>query len=649
TIALGIDVDAPWRKLPKATRKWLLFTDEQPVVAVKPGPDRDEYDYNGTFVSAKRHVLQTLAGSPSERMRERALGYVVTVACPSCGGRRLKAEALAVRFAGHDIAQLGAMPLVELAKTLRPTAELRGARAAWESPDSGERSDVAVTIARDLLARIDVLLELGLGYLSMDRGSTSLSPGETQRVRIATQLRSGLFGVVYVLDEPSAGLHPADAEPLLRVLEQLRSAGNSLFVVEHDMDVVRRADWVVDVGPGAGERGGRVLYSGPVAGLAQVEASATRRFLFAQTTTRAPRALRAPVGWLRLRGITRHNLRELAVEIPLGVLTAVTGVSGSGKSTLVSQVLPAVLARELGAVLGRASAARAADDGESAERDAGLDAAVAAVVVEGLGNTRRVVQVDQKPIGRTPRSNLATYTGLFDAVRKLFAATPAAKKRRWSASRFSFNLAEGRCETCQGEGFVSVELMFLPSSYAPCPMCHGARYNPKTLEVRYRDKNIAEVLALTVDDACVLFANDAPVRRSLETLIEVGLGYLRLGQPAPQLSGGEAQRIKLATELQRAQRGSVLYLLDEPSSSLHPADVERLMLQLQRLVDAGNSVLVVEHEMSVVANADWVIDLGPGGGDDGGLIVAMGPPSELAHASGSRTAPFLAKRLSARM
>jgi excinuclease ABC subunit A len=639
-VALGIDIDRPWHKLPRRKRDWLLFTDEQPIVEVNPGADRNEYDYNGKFVSAKRYVMQTLAHSGSELMRERALRFVETIACPACRGRRLRPEALAVTFASHDIAQLTAMPLGELLQTLRPAAELQHPSAAWESPDSGESTEVAVAIARDLVARIEVLRELGLGYLSTDRSSATLSPGELQRLRIATQLRSGLFGVVYVLDEPSAGLHPADAEPLIAVLERLKAAGNSLFVVEHNMDVVRRADWLVDVGPGAGERGGRVLYSGDVAGLQRVEGSVTRRFLFRASKPPAQRAVRAAAGWIHLTGIRRHNLNELDASIPLGVLTAVTGVSGSGKSTLISQVLAGVAARQLGV-----------DPGTPGDRDdeSALDVrAIAADVcttTTGLGAIDRLVQVDQKPIGRTPRSNLATYTGLFDGVRKLLATTDEATARSWSAGRFSFNVAEGRCETCQGEGFVSVELLFLPGTYAPCPSCHGARYSPDTLQIAYRGKNIAEVLGLTVEDAAAFFADLPRISRSLQTLLEVGLGYLRLGQPAPELSGGEAQRIKLATELQRARRGHALYLLDEPTTSLHPADVALLMSQLHRLVDAGNTVVVVEHDMDVVASADWVIDMGPAGGDAGGRIVAAGTPAELARIEGSRTAPYLAARI----
>jgi excinuclease ABC subunit A len=626
-IALGYDVDVPWRKLPKSKRHWLLFTDEQPVVPVEPGADRDEGYYNGKFVSAKRHVMQTLANSKSERMRERALRYVVTIECPACRGARLRPEVLRVTFAGHNIAQLNALPLADLVGVLQPTA----ARDPDATPRELEESAAAVVIARDLVARIEVLLELGLGYLSVDRSSVTLSAGEAQRLRVATQLRSGLFGVVYVLDEPSAGLHPADSKPLLDVLARLQRSGNTLFVIEHDMSVVRRADWVIDVGPGAGEHGGRVLYSGPVEGLRTVDESITRRFLFPSDARRTRRELRAPQGWLHLNHVTRHNLRDLTVEFPLRAMTAVTGVSGSGKSTLVSQVLTHALARSLGSELEREPDADDVDTGE--------------ISVTGAEAIARLVQVDQKPIGRTPRSNLATYTGLFDAVRALFADTPLARRRRWSASRFSFNVDEGRCETCRGEGFVAVELMYLPGTYGPCPTCHGARYDARTLEVTYRDKNIAEVLGLSVDEAAELFADQATVSRSLTVLREVGLGYLRLGQPATELSGGEAQRIKLATELQRNPRAHTLYVLDEPTTSLHPADIELLVGQLHRLVDAGHSMIVVEHEMSVVARCDWVIDLGPGGGVDGGRIVAQGTPAQVAAAKNSRTGPFLAQRL----
>jgi excinuclease ABC subunit A len=632
-VTLGYDVDRPWRELPQADRDWILFTDEQPTVDVHPdrAAVQADYTYKGTFSSARRHVLHTLANTGSPAMRERALRYVETVDCPVCHGARLRPEALAVTFAGATIAQLAQLPVTELAEVLRPTAELRDPGAAWLSAESGETTEVAVRIARDLRERVLVLEELGLGYLSLGRTTTTLSPGEMQRLRLATQLRAGLFGVVYVLDEPSAGLHPADAEPLLEVLDRLKNSGNSLFVVEHDMDVVRRADWVVDVGPGAGQYGGRVLYSGPVGGLAATADSGTRRFLFG--TERPPvRPARQPCGWLHLRGISRHNLQHLDADVPLGVFTAVTGVSGSGKSTLVTQVLAGVVSHRLGA-----------DPAE--EEDGSADDGAVVVEAEGVEAFDRLVRVDQKPIGRTPRSNLATYTGMFDAVRKLFAGTEEARRRGYAAGRFSFNVAGGRCETCQGEGFVAVELLFLPGTYSPCPTCSGARYNPETLEVTWAGKNIAEVLGLTVDEAVTFLADVPAAARSLTTLQDVGLGYLRLGQPATELSGGEAQRIKLATELQRARRGHALYLLDEPTTGLHPADVALLLRQLHLLVDAGNTVVVVEHEMDVVVSADWVIDLGPGGGDAGGRIVAVGSPADVARVEKSRTAPYLAARL----
>ncbi|MEO8549163.1 MAG: excinuclease ABC subunit A, partial [Kofleriaceae bacterium] len=403
-----------------------------------------------------------------------------------------------------------------------------------------------------------------------------------------------------------------------------------LFVVEHDLDVIRHADWIVDVGPAAGQHGGRILYSGPPAGLAKIEASCTRVHLFDEALE-APREPRTPATWLELAAIKRHNLTGLDAKFPIGLLTSVTGVSGSGKSSLVSQALVELVSQALG-------------HEDLAETDDAEDAVIDPTegkIAGGLAGVERLVVVDQKPIGRTPRSNLATYTGLFDHVRKLFASTKQAKARKYDAGRFSFNVAKGRCEKCEGEGFVFVEMLFLPSVYAPCPVCHGARYNAKTLEITVRDKSIADILAMTVDDAFAFFADEPPIRRALEVVRQVGLGYLRLGQPATELSGGEAQRIKLATELQRAQRGTTLYILDEPTTGLHPSDVEKLLAQLDALVAAGNTVILVEHEMRVVAASDWVIDLGPGAGDQGGEIIAAGPPAVVAQARGSKTAPYL--------
>ena len=442
-----------------------------------------------------------------------------------------------------------------------------------------------------------------------------------------------------MLDEPSAGLHPADTEALLRALDRLKASGNSLFVVEHELDVIRHADWIVDVGPAAGEGGGEILYSGPPEGLRAVENSRTRPHLFGDEPFR-PRPPRPPQGWLRLSGITRNNLSRLDAAFPLGTFTTVTGVSGSGKSSLVSQALVELVADALG---------QEAPVMEEEETDDALEraprAATGGRIASGMEGVKRLVVVDQKAIGRTPRSNLATYTGLFDHVRKIFAGTRMARTRRYDAGRFSFNVAKGRCENCQGEGFVMVELLFLASVYTPCPVCQGARYNAKTLEIKYRDKSIADVLGLTVDAAWEFLAEEPLVRRALEVLRQVGLGYLRLGQPATELSGGEAQRIKLATELQRAHRGQTLYVLDEPTTGLHPADVEKLMAQLDGLVDAGNTVVVVEHNMRVTAGSDWVIDIGPGAGDEGGRVVAAGSPAEIARSAGSRTAPYLARFL----
>ena len=644
-VSLGYDIDKPWRDLPRRDRDWILFTDEQPSVPVYIGYDasqtrravrrREPPSYLGNFASARRFVLQTFATTQSALVKKRVSRYLINGECDQCHGRRLRRESLSVTFAGLDLAALSALPLHRLAALLRPYA---GGAAARSFEGHPEKAIVARRIAADLLARLSALLGLGLGYLALDRTTPTLSPGELQRLRLATQVRSNLFGVVYVLDEPSAGLHPADTEALLDALARLKASGNSLFVVEHDLDVIRRADWLVDVGPLAGEQGGHVLYSGPPGGLREVEASQTRRYLF-DPAPPAPRPPRAPRGWLRLQGVTRNNLRDLEVRFPLGVLTCVTGVSGSGKSSLVSQALVELVAARLG------SALPVEEEGEPLERAAPV--ASAGRIAEGMDAIERLVRVDQKPIGRTPRSNLATYTGLFDPVRRLFAATRAARARRYDAGRFSFNVKKGRCETCEGEGSVFVELLFLPGVYAPCPACHGARYNAQTLEIRYRGKTIAEVLRLTVDAARDFFADAPHVARPLDVLREVGLGYLRLGQPATELSGGEAQRIKLATELQRVQRGRTLYVLDEPTTGLHPSDVEKLLQQLQGLVDAGNTVIVVEHELRVVAGSDWVLDVGPGAGDDGGRVVAEGPPAAVAAARGSRTAPYLARFLGA--
>jgi excinuclease ABC subunit A len=639
-VTLGYDVDIPWRDLPKKQRDWILFTEETPTVPVyagfTPAQTRDalkrklEPSYQGTFTGARRYILHTFTHSQSALMKKRVSQFMQGSPCPLCEGKRLNKAALSVKFAGVDIGELSQMSLLQLAELLRPVAEGQGDKKL-----SVEKRLAAQRIAQDLLERVSTLTDLGLGYLALERSTPTLSSGELQRLRLATQLGSQLFGVIYVLDEPSAGLHPADGEALFAALDRLKAAGNSLFVVEHDLETMRRADWLIDVGPAAGEHGGQVLYSGPPAGLAQIEASQTREYLFAEKRP-VSQPPRQPTGWLSLEGVTRNNLNDLSVDFPLGCFTAVTGISGSGKSSLVSQALLELVGAGLGRVV-------ESEDEPSLEDDAPQTSG--GRISGGLEHIRRLVQVDQKPIGRTPRSNLATYTGLFDNVRKLFAATPAAKKRNYDAGQFSFNVAKGRCPNCEGEGFVSVELLFMPSVYAPCPTCHGARYNPQTLAIKWQGLTIAQVLGLTVEQAVEVFSEQPGVLRSLQVLRDIGLGYLRLGQPATELSGGEAQRIKLATELQRNARGATLYVLDEPTTGLHPRDVDRLLSQLNHLVEAGHTVIVVEHEMRVVAQSDWVIDIGPGAGDRGGKVVVSGTPQTVAKSKSSRTAAFLGREL----
>lgn len=645
SMTLGFDVDRPWREMPKKDRQWLLFTEDQPVVPVYAGFTpvevrealklKKEPSYQGTFTSARRYVLQTFATTQSALMKKRVSQYMLSRDCPTCDGKRLRPESLSVKFAGFDITEISRMPLKQLFRLLEPYATGTQGDFLKLKAKHPEQATVQQRIAKDLTSRIEVLLELGLGYLSLERSTPTLSPGELQRLRLGTQVHSNLFGVVYVLDEPSAGLHPADTAALLKALDRLKNSGNSLFVVEHDLDIIRHADWIVDIGPAAGEQGGRILYSGPPAGLERVMESETRRYLF-DDRSEPPRPVRSPQGWLNLVGVTRNNLKNLDAAFPLGVFTTVTGVSGSGKSSLVSQALVELVAESLGAVI-------------TEDDDVGLEpideAPTVGHISSGMNVIRRLVKVDQKPIGRTPRSNLATYTGLFDHVRKLFASTKLSRARRYGAGRFSFNVAQGRCETCKGEGVVMIELLFLPSVYAPCSACLGSRYNAKTLEVKYRNQTIADVLAMTVDAAAEFFVDEEALVRPLSLLRAVGLGYLRLGQPATELSGGEAQRIKLATELQRSQRGHSLYVLDEPTAGLHPSDVDKLMAQLQSLVEQGNTVVVVEHDMSVVAASDWVIEVGPGAGNEGGQIVNASTPTELARTAKTQTAGYLSQYL----
>lgn len=640
-MTLGYNVDIPWHDLPKKDRDWILFTEEQPVVPVYSGLNmaqvqqalarKMEPSYMGTFTGVKRYVMQTFANSQSQAMKKRVSKFMLSAPCPVCHGKRLRPEPLSVKFAGMDIAEFYKLNIKNLREIISSSLKSKTNNPDQKHP---EKALVLERIGQDLLSRLDVLIDLGLGYLTLERSTPTLSPGELQRLRLGTQIHSNLFGVVYVLDEPSAGLHPADTQSLLRALDRLKAAGNSLFVVEHEVEIIRHADWIVDVGPGAGEKGGEILYSGPLQGLEKIDKSVTRRYLF--NVDQSQKSERQAKGWLQLRDVSRNNLKHIDADFPLGVLTSVTGISGSGKSSLISQALVELVLEKLGQQI------PGIDDQEDNLLQAENPKTTTGYISEGISHIRRLIPVDQKPIGRTPRSNLATYTGLFDHVRKLFANTKMAKSRKYDAGRFSFNVAKGRCPNCEGEGFVMVELLFLPSVYTPCPACHGSRYNEKTLEITYNEKNIAQVLAMTVDEAFDFFESEPQIDRALDVVRQVGLGYLRLGQPATELSGGEAQRIKLATELQRAQHGNTLYILDEPTTGLHPSDVDNLLVQLNKLVDQGNTVIVIEHDMHVVANSDWVIDVGPGAGDEGGEIVVCGLPAAVAGKPASQTGKYLA-------
>ena len=615
---LGYDLDSPWQELPQEDREWILFTEERPVVTVKPlrGEDQIQRNYKGTWRSVASYLTNTLAETQSDTLRKRVLSYMESRVCETCHGRRLNPEALKVTYAGMPIDELGALPLDKVYEVL-----------AAQEPSEGSAEDL---LLKQILPALQSALDLGLAHLSLDRPAPTLSAGELQRIRLSAQLRSGLFGVAYVLDEPSAGLHPAERGAVLDICRRFIDAGNSVLLVEHDMELVAQTDYLVDVGPLAGERGGEVVYAGPTSEYTGDAPTAKALANRAPSLNDDPRSA---TGELSLAGVSARSIDGLNVSFGMGQFTAVAGVSGSGKSTLVSTVLAGVL---------REAASTVVDE----EDEVGQDGEWGVDKQEGFDAVSRVVQITQKPIGRTPRSTLATYTGLFDGVRKLFAGTDEAKRRKWTVSRFSYNVKQGQCPTCGGAGKIEVELVFLPGSYTTCPDCGGARYNDETLEVTWEGLTIAEVLELTVDEAADVFANEPKILRAVETLQAVGLGYLRLGQGAPELSGGEAQRIKLATELQRSRnsrRGHTVYLLDEPTTGLHPADVALLVQELNSLVDAGQTVIVVEHDLSVIAQADRVIEMGPGAGADGGQIVATGTPAQLAERD-TATGKVLAER-----
>ena len=607
---LGFDMDTPWSKLPAKARRSLLYGHPTEIHVRYRNRYGRQRSYYTAFEGVVPYVERRHAEAETDTSRERFAGYMREVPCEACGGARLKPVSLAVTVGGRSIAEIAGLPIGEAAEFLL------GLRL------DGRDAQIAERVLKEVNERLRFLIDVGLHYLSLDRAAGTLAGGEAQRIRLATQIGSGLVGVLYVLDEPSIGLHQRDNQRLIETLVRLRDLGNTLIVVEHDEETIRTADWVVDIGPGAGEHGGRIVVSGPVADLMDSKESLTGAYLSGRMAIEAP-LVRRPVDTkraLRVEGASEHNLRDVSVSFPLGCLVAVTGVSGSGKSTLVNDVLYASLAREL-------NGARVVPGRHKR--------------VTGLEHVDKVVHVDQSPIGRTPRSNPATYTGVFDHIRKLFAETPEAKMRGYLQGRFSFNVKGGRCEACAGDGTLRIEMNFLPDVYVPCEECHGARYNRETLEVHYKGKTIAEVLDMPIEEALEFFAPVPAIARHLQTLVDVGLGYVRMGQSAPTLSGGEAQRVKLAAELQKRSTGRTVYVLDEPTTGLHFEDIRKLLGVLHTLVDKGNTVIVIEHNLDVIKSADWIIDMGPEGGSGGGRVVSEGSPEEIAAVEDSHTGRFL--------
>ena len=611
---LGFDLNTPFKDLPAKTRAAILDGKDYKVEVSYRNRFGRERRYTSGFEGVKAYIKRKHEETESDFARDRYEQYMRQVACPSCGGARLNPTILGVKVGGKSIADITDLSLADA------LSFVRGLKLTAREAKIGEQ------VLKEIDARLQFLLDVGLDYLTLSRSAGTLSGGEAQRIRLATQIGSGLVGVLYVLDEPSIGLHQRDNRRLIETLTKLRDMGNTLIVVEHDEDTMREADWIVDVGPGAGEHGGEIVHSGSFEELLKNTKSITGDYMAGRRTIEVP-ASRRPVDkkrQLTVRGARENNLKNVTVSFPLGVFTAVTGVSGSGKSTLVNDILYTSLANKL----------------NGAKQVPGRHKSI-----DGLEHLDKVIHVDQSPIGRTPRSNPATYTGVFDHIRKLFAETSEAKMRGYTPGRFSFNVKGGRCEDCSGDGTLKIEMNFLPDVYVPCETCHGKRYNRETLEVHYKGKTIADVLEMPVEEAAEFFAAFTPIARHLNTLVDVGLGYIRLGQPATTLSGGEAQRVKLATELQKRSNGRSIYVLDEPTTGLHFEDIRKLLAVLQSLVDKGNSVITIEHNLDVVKCADWIIDMGPEGGSGGGTVIAEGTPEQVAQVKGSHTGAFLAEIL----
>lgn len=607
---LGFSMDTPWKDLSEDVKHAVLYGHDFIVTVSYKNRWGRQREYSTGFEGVIRTLMRKHDETDSDQMRQYYESYMREVPCRACKGKRLRPEVLAVKIGNCSIADVCDMPVCESLNWIN-SLQLKGSQAI-----------IAGEVLKEIRARVGFLNDVGLSYLTLSRGAKTLSGGEAQRIRLATQIGSGLVGVMYVLDEPSIGLHQRDNERLISTLHHLRNLGNTLIVVEHDEDTIRKADWLVDIGPEAGERGGEVVYCGPSSSIANAERSITGDYISGRRSILIPKMRRKvdPLRMLKIIGAREHNLKNIDVSIPLGVFTCITGVSGSGKSTLINSILYPVLANKL-------NGARIVP---GKHKD-----------IKGIDKCDKVVHVDQNPIGKTPRSNPATYTGVWDKIRSLFAQTSEAKVRGYGPGRFSFNVKGGRCEACHGDGTLKIEMNFLPDVYVECEACHGKRYNRETLEVKYNGKSVSDVLNMPISDAAIFFKSYPSISRYLKTLVDVGLGYIRLGQSAPTLSGGESQRVKLATELQRRSTGKTVYILDEPTTGLHCEDVRKLLIVLQSLVDKGNTVIVIEHNLDVVKSADWIIDLGPEGGDGGGSVVAQGTPESVAECDSSWTGKFL--------